>query len=207
MIKPFSGAAGLAELLKDKRLNAVVVGPGNGVGRATQEMTAAALASEASVVLDADALTSFANEPQALFRLLRENCVLTPHEGEFERLFPGLLKRSPSRLEATRVAAAAAQCTVLLKGPDTVIARKDGRAAICANAPPWLATAGSGDVLAGIIAGLMAQGMSAFDAAGAGAWLHAEAANCFGIGLIAEDLPAMLPRVLRQLQTGSLRTQ
>lgn len=207
MIKPFSGAAGLSDLLKDKRLNAVVVGPGNGVGRATQEMTAAALASEAAVVLDADSLTCFASEPQALFRLLRENCVLTPHEGEFERLFPGLLKRSVSRLEATRAAAAAAQCTVLLKGPDTVIARKDGHAAICANAPPWLATAGSGDVLAGIIAGLLAQGMDAFDAACAGAWMHAEAANCFGIGLIAEDLPAMLPRVLRRLQTPSQPTQ
>jgi hydroxyethylthiazole kinase-like uncharacterized protein yjeF len=203
MVKPFSGASGLSDLLRDERYNAVVIGPGTGVGRATQELVAAVLASKASVVLDADALTSFKDDPTALLRLLRADCVLTPHEGEFERLFPGLLARSPSRIEAVRAAAAAAKCAVLLKGPDTTIARADGRAAVCTNAPPTLATAGSGDVLAGIIAGLMAQHLDSFDAACAGAWLHGEAANCFGIGLIAEDLPAMLPRVLRRLQTGS----
>ncbi|MBI3677981.1 MAG: NAD(P)H-hydrate dehydratase [Proteobacteria bacterium] len=207
MVKPFSGAKGLSDLLKDERFNAVVVGPGNGVGRATQELAAAALASKASLVLDADGITSFKDDPASLLRLLREPCVLTPHEGEFERLFPGLLKRSASRIEATRAAAAAAKCTVLLKGPDTAIARSDGWATVCTNAPPTLATAGSGDVLAGIIAGLMAQHLDSFDAACAGAWLHAEAANCFGIGLIAEDLPAMLPRVLRGLQGRSRGTQ
>jgi NAD(P)H-hydrate epimerase len=199
MIKPFSGSGELSELLKDERLNAVVIGPGCGVGRATQEMVAAVLASKAGAVLDADALTSFKEDPNALFLQLRAKVVLTPHDGEFERIFPGLLKRSQNKIEAARAAAAAAHCTVLLKGADTVIASPDGRIAVNTNAPPTLATAGSGDVLSGIIAGLLAQGMGSFDAGCAGAWLHGEAANCFGIGLIAEDIPETLPRVLREL--------
>jgi hydroxyethylthiazole kinase-like uncharacterized protein yjeF len=199
MVKPFGGAGGLSELLKDERLNAVVIGPGCGIGRATQELVAAVLASSTSAVLDADALTSFKDDPNALFLQLRAKVVLTPHDGEFERIFPGLLKRSPNKIEATRTAAAAAHCTVLLKGADTVIASPDGRVAVNTNAPPTLATAGSGDVLSGIIGGLLAQGLGSFDAACAGAWLHGEAANCFGIGLIAEDIPETLPRVLREL--------
>jgi NAD(P)H-hydrate epimerase len=199
MIKPFAGAAGLADLLKDKRFNAVAIGPGCGVGQATAEMVAAVLASGAGAVLDADALTSFAEDPGALFRQLRESCVLTPHAGEFARIFPGVLDHAPSRVEAGRAAAAAAGCTVLLKGPDTVIADASGRVAINANAPAWLATAGAGDVLTGIIAGLIAQGMSSFDAAAAGAWLHGEAATRVGPGLISEDLSEMLPGVLSAL--------
>jgi hydroxyethylthiazole kinase-like uncharacterized protein yjeF len=200
MVKPFSGAGGLSELLKDKRFNAVVIGPGCGVGRATQEFVAAVLASGAAAVLDADALTSFKGEPKTLFGLLREQTVLTPHDGEFERLFPGVLATSRNKVEAARDASAIAGCSVLLKGPDTVVASPNGRAVINSNAPPALATAGSGDVLAGFIGGLMAQGLSAFDAAAMAAWLHGEAANVFGPGLIAEDLPEQLPAVLRALR-------
>jgi NAD(P)H-hydrate epimerase len=126
MVKPFAGVEGLEELLEDRRLNALVVGPGCGVGRETRELVAAALASKAAIVLDADALTSFTDGPNALFVQLREPAVLTPHEGEFERIFPGLLKRLPTRIEAAREAAAACRCTMLLKGPDTVIAAPDG---------------------------------------------------------------------------------
>jgi NAD(P)H-hydrate epimerase len=196
MIKPFDGADGLAKLLSDKRLNAVALGPGLGVGGETRELVGVALKSGAAIVLDADAITSFKDDPEALFNRLHERCVLTPHDGEFERLFPGLLDESPSKVGAVREAAARAHCTVLLKGADTVVAHPGGKAAINVNAPPTLATAGSGDVLAGMIAGLLAQQMSAFDAACCGAWLHGDAASRFGPGLIAEDLPEMLPQVL-----------
>jgi len=199
MIKVFDGAARLGALLSDKRLNAVALGPGLGVGKDTRELVTTVLQSGAGVVLDADAITSFQDEPQTLFSLLDDRCVLTPHEGEFERLFPGLLDRSASKLEAARAAAAQALAVVVLKGADTVIAAPSGKAVINANAPPFLATAGAGDVLAGLIAGLLAQGMPAFDAACAGTWLHGEAARLFGPGLIAEDLPEMLPRVLAAL--------
>jgi ADP-dependent NAD(P)H-hydrate dehydratase / NAD(P)H-hydrate epimerase len=200
MVKPFDGATGLSLLLDDKRLNAVVIGPGCGVNSATKEMVAAVLASGARAVLDADALTSFADAPSALFHRLHAGDVLTPHEGEFERIFSGLLKQSPTRIEAAREAAAIAGCTVLLKGPDTVIASRDGRVIVNTNAPPTLATAGAGDVLAGMIGGLMAQGMDSYNAAAAAAWLHGEAANMFGAGLISEDLPELLPAVLSALK-------
>ncbi|MDE2498921.1 MAG: NAD(P)H-hydrate dehydratase [Alphaproteobacteria bacterium] len=199
MVKPFNGANGLAGILQDKRFNAVVIGPGCGVGQGTRELVTAVLKSGATTVLDADALTSFAHDTQALFHLLRPSTVLTPHEGEFERLFPGLLAHSQSRIDAVRDAASAAKCIVLLKGPDTAIAGPDGRVCISTNAPPTLATAGSGDVLAGFIAGLLAQGMDTFQAAAAAAWLHGEAAAHFGPGLISEDLPEQLPARLRQL--------
>jgi hydroxyethylthiazole kinase-like uncharacterized protein yjeF len=200
MVKPFSGANGLSELLKDARLNSVVIGPGVGIGRATQDMVAAVLATKAAVVLDADALTSFKDDPRALFAQLRGNCVLTPHEGEFERLFPDLLRRSASRIEAAREAAVMAKCTVLLKGPDTVIAAPDGRAIVNSHAPATLATAGSGDVLSGLIGGLMAQQLDSYKAAAVAAWLHGEAAFRFGPGLIAEDLPELLPDALAALK-------
>lgn len=205
MIKPFGGPVGLAELLEDKRFTAVVLGPGLGVGEWTRELVEAVLASHRPAVLDADALTAFEEEPETLFGMLHGSAVLTPHAGEFERLFPGLLARSASKLEAARSAAARTGCVVLLKGPDTVIANQGGWAAINTNAPPWLATAGAGDVLAGMIGGLLAQAEVSpefypFDAACAAAWLHGAAAAKFGIGLIAEDLPEILPEVLRELQ-------
>jgi hydroxyethylthiazole kinase-like uncharacterized protein yjeF len=200
MVKPCNGAEGFASLLSDKRFSAAVVGPGCGVGEKTKALALAALAT--SAVLDADALTSFQADPKALFGRSTGNAVLTPHAGEFERLFPGLLASSESRIAAVRRAAETAGCTVLLKGPDTAIAEPSGRAAVATNAPPYLATAGAGDVLSGIIAGLLAQGMDAFEAACAGVWLHGEAANAFGLGLIAEDLPGMLPKVLRKLYEG-----
>jgi hydroxyethylthiazole kinase-like uncharacterized protein yjeF len=202
MVKPFADAAALAALLADKRFNAAVIGPGCGVGAPTRELVAAVMESSAATVLDADALTSFAADPKALFRLLRPSAVLTPHEGEFERVFPGLLKRSPTRIEAVREAAATTGCIVLLKGPDTAIATPDGSVCVSTNAPPWLATAGSGDVLAGFIAGLLAQGMEPFEAACAAAWLHGEAAKIVGPGLISEDLPEQLPALLRRLYDG-----
>jgi hydroxyethylthiazole kinase-like uncharacterized protein yjeF len=200
MVKPFSGAGGLAELLKDERLNSVVIGPGCGVGDETRAMVKAVLATKAAVVLDADALTSFKDDPGAMLSLLREPCVLTPHEGEFERVFEGLLAASENRVEAARAAASRAKCTVLLKGPDTVIAAPDGRAIVNSNAPAALATAGSGDVLAGFIGGLMAQRIESQEAAAMAAWLHGEAASRFGPGLIAEDLPEQLPAVLKTLE-------
>jgi ADP-dependent NAD(P)H-hydrate dehydratase / NAD(P)H-hydrate epimerase len=199
MIKPFEGAAGLSELLGDKRLNAVVIGPGLGVGGQTHTMVEAVLRSGAATVLDADALTSYQGDPNSLLVRLHDKCVLTPHAGEFERLFPGLLDQSASKLKAVRAAAKCAGCVVLLKGADTVIAAPSGNAAINANAPPNLATAGAGDVLAGLIAGLLAQGMTAFNAAACGTWLHGDAAARFGPGLIAEDLSEMLPEVLEDL--------
>ena len=200
MVKPIAGSGGLAALLQDKQFNSVAIGPGCGTGASTRDLVAAVLASGASAVIDADALTAFKDDPNALLLLLREPAILTPHEGEFERVFPGLLARSATRVEAVRAAAAAAKCIVLLKGPDTAIASPDGRVAINTNAPPTLATAGSGDVLSGLIAGLMAQGMDPYNAAGAAVWLHGEAASLFGPGLIAEDLPELLPAALSELK-------
>jgi ADP-dependent NAD(P)H-hydrate dehydratase / NAD(P)H-hydrate epimerase len=203
MVKPFEGVRGLSELLSDKRMDTVVMGPGLGVCGETREMVQAVLAGPPykKVVLDADALSSFAEDPEALFNRLRPGAaVLTPHAGEFERLFPGLLEESESKLEAARAAAVRAGAVVLLKGADTVIARPDGWAAINANAPPTLATAGSGDVLAGLIGGLFAQGMAPDKAAAAAAWLHGDAAGRFGPGLIAEDIPEILPESLSALK-------
>lgn len=200
MLKPFAGADSLTKLLEDKRKNACLIGPGCGVGPSTRENVLAALLSGAAMVLDADALTSFAEIPRDLFVAITGYfagpAVLTPHEGEFGRIFPNL---TGSKLARAREAAAASGAIVLLKGPDTVIAAPEGRAIVNSNAGPELATAGSGDVLAGIILGLLAQGVPAFEAAAMGAWLHGEAGRRFGVGLIAEDLPTMLPGVLRDL--------
>jgi ADP-dependent NAD(P)H-hydrate dehydratase / NAD(P)H-hydrate epimerase len=200
MVREAGDGAALTALLQDKRLNAVVIGPGNGVGKPTQDRVLASLASGAAVVLDADALTSFAGSADKLFKALNDKCVLTPHEGEFEKLFPGVLAESLNRIEAARTAAQRSGAVVLLKGPDTVIAAPSGDAAVNTDAPPQLATAGSGDVLAGVIGGLMAQGMSAFDAARTGAFLHGACGRIAGPGLIAEDLPERLPMALESLR-------
>src|SRR5262249_35434065 len=206
MVRPVDGAGALAAFLSDRRLNAVVLGPGGGVGPVLREQVLAALAGPRAVVLDADALTSFAgNDAQVLFSAIARRAnqarVLTPHQGEFARLFSayGKSAEGAGKLEVARAAAQASGATVVLKGPDTVVAQPDGRAAINADAPPWLATAGTGDVLAGFIAGLLAQGMPAFEAAAAAVWLHGEAANEAGIGMISEDLSEMLPRIYRRL--------
>jgi hydroxyethylthiazole kinase-like uncharacterized protein yjeF len=206
MVRPVDGAGELTALLADRRLNAVVVGPGGGVGPALREQVLAALAGPRAVVLDADALTSFGGEAAAtLFGAIAarkdQPTVLTPHDGEFARLFSLVLKdiEKQSKLEKVLAAVEASGAIVVLKGPDTVIAAPGGRAAISANAPPWLATAGTGDVLAGFVAGLLAQGMPAFEAASAAVWLHGEAAAEAGMGMISEDLSDILPRVLWRL--------
>ncbi len=205
MVRPVDGAAELTAFLADRRLNAVALGPGIGVNEATCELVLTALAGERAVVLDADAITSFAKAPRRLAEALKARggkaTILTPHEGEFLRYFGALDERTKvgSKLDRARLAAKITGATVLLKGADTVVASADGRASIAANAPAYLATAGAGDVLTGIATGLLAQGMPVFEAASAAVWLHGEAANAFGPGLIAEDLPEMLPRVYRTL--------
>lgn len=236
MRRAIDDPAGLGGMLQDRRINALCIGPGCGLDRAAA-LLPAILGAGRAVVLDADALGALAADP-GLLALLHDACVLTPHAGEFARLFPDLAARLEhpalprgagdadaadaarltaehaayrqafaamrgplySRLDAAREAAARVGAVVLLKGPDTVIAAPDGRARIhSAFDVPWLATAGAGDVLAGIIAGLLARGLPALDAAATGAWLHAEAARDFGPGLIADDLPERLPSVLRRL--------
>jgi len=201
MVRPVNGASEFSEFLADTRRNAVALGPGGGVGSAMRALVGAALAGPPAVVLDADALTSFADEPQALVAALRARgeaiTVMTPHEGEFGRVFgtmPGI-DRANSKLEKARLAAAATGAVVVLKGPDTVVVAPDGSAAIADNAPPWLATAGAGDVLTGMVAGLLAQRMPGFEGAAAAVWLHGEAGRESGPGLIAEDLSEQLPRI------------
>jgi hydroxyethylthiazole kinase-like uncharacterized protein yjeF len=207
MVREAGDARALATLLSDRRKNAVLIGPGLGVGERTKDMVQAALRSDAALVLDADGLTSFAEEPHALFAgIAARNAavVLTPHDGEFARLFPDLV--SLPKLERARMGAARAGAILVLKGADTVVATPDGRASINAMTSPFLATAGTGDVLAGMILGLLAQGMPAFEAAHAAVWLHGAAAAIIGPGLIAEDLPETLPVVLRGLG-GSAKTE
>jgi ADP-dependent NAD(P)H-hydrate dehydratase / NAD(P)H-hydrate epimerase len=205
MVRPVDGAGELSAFLADHRLNALAIGPGVGVGEATCELVLAALSGDRAVVLDADAITSFAGNATRLAKAIsarsRQATLLTPHEGEFSRFFWALDKRTKvgSKLERARLAAAIIGATVLIKGGDTVVAAADGRASIAANAPAYLATAGAGDVLTGIAAGLLAQAMPAFEAASAAVWLHGEAATAFGPGLISEDLPEALPRVYRAL--------
>ena len=178
------------------RRNVIAIGPGAGVGASTRRFVLAALATKRAAVLDADALTSFAEAPQDLFQAIVGPCVLTPHAGEFKRLF----NFEGDKLQRTRRAAKQCNAVVLLKGPDTVIAAPDGRAIINSNAPAQLATGGSGDVLTGFVAALLAQGMAPFEAAAAAAWLHGAAATEYGLGLVAEDLPNVLPRVLQKLK-------
>jgi len=199
LLKAGAGPVDLSRLLEDKRFTAVGIGPGLGRSDMARDQVLTVLASGVATMLDADAISVAAAAPEALFQAIAAHerpVVLTPHEGEFKRLFPDA---SGSKLERARAAARISGATVLLKGPDTVIAAATGEAAINENAPPWLATAGSGDVLAGFVTGLLAQRMPAFEAACAAAWLHGECANAFGPGLIAEDLPEVLPKVLAAL--------
>ncbi|WP_127111709.1 NAD(P)H-hydrate dehydratase [Shimia sediminis] len=211
MMREVGDAGALAKTLEDERLNALCLGPGLGIETA-RALVSVALETCRATVLDADALSAFADAPDDLFEMLHETCVLTPHEGEFKRLFPDIhakLVEVPttgpaySKVDATREAAKQAGCVVLFKGPDTVIADPTGRCSINSahydRSAPWLATAGSGDVLAGFITGLLARGFAPMQAAETAAWLHVECALEFGPGLIAEDLPEMLPAVFRKL--------
>ncbi len=200
MVRRTSDADELADMLTDRRFNMVLIGPGCGVNVETREKVLTILAAGPAAVLDADALTVFADAPEDLFsaiKALERPVILTPHDGEFARVFPGLADLP--KIERARAAARISGAVTIIKGADTVIAAPDGRAAINANAPPTLATAGSGDVLCGFVAGLVAQSMPAFEAAAAAVWLHGAAAGAFGPGLISEDLPDLLPSVLAEL--------
>jgi NAD(P)H-hydrate epimerase len=203
---PLTARDDLARYLADPRRRAILVGPGYGVGKQTREHARTALELGKKLCLDADGLTSFADWPQGLFDAIGAaskaggTAVLTPHDGEFARLFPDL--RRSDRLARARAAAARSGAVVVLKGPDTVIAAPGGRAAINANAPAWLSTAGSGDVLAGLITGLLAQNVPAFAAAAIAVWIQGVAAEKFGPGLIADDLPGMIPPVLGELMAA-----
>ena len=219
MLNRIDSAGALAKVLTDSRFNALCLGPGMGTERA-RELVPVALAALApgdgahrAVVLDADAITAYEAAPETLFEMLHAQCVLTPHLGEFSRLFPDIAGKigsvtgggpAYSKVDAARDAARRAGCTVLLKGADTVIADQSGACAINAavydRAAPWLATAGSGDVLAGFVTGMLARGEAPLRAAEIAAWLHVECARRFGPGLIAEDLPEMLPGVLKSLR-------
>lgn len=185
--------------LADDRITAVLIGPGIGVGRRTRRLVELILDSKKPTVLDADALTSFSDDPSALFARLSDRCVLTPHEGEFARVFSS----TGSRIERVSAAARASGAVVLLKGAETLIAHPNGAVVENPTASPHLATAGSGDVLAGLIVGLLAQGMASLDAAAAGVWVHSEIGTTLGIGLIADDMPECVPAVRKHLATLS----
>jgi ADP-dependent NAD(P)H-hydrate dehydratase / NAD(P)H-hydrate epimerase len=195
MVRPIAAPEDFQLLLDDRRFTAFLIGPGAGTGDETRARVQAMMKSGRPAVLDADALTAFQDDPNLLCRAVAGSCVLTPHDGEFRRLFDP----NGDKLIRTRAAARRSGTVIVLKGSDTVIAAPDGRAIINANAPPTLATAGSGDVLSGIVLGLLAQGMEPFLAAAAAVWMHGAAAIEFGPGLIAEDLPDLLPGVFRRL--------
>lgn len=198
VVRPVRDTAGFIELASERRAAAILVGPGNGLVGLTRERALAALHTRKPCVLDADALSVFEHSVPLLLQSLDDNCVLTPHEGEFARLFT---EREGGRLRRARAAALQAGAVMLFKGFDTVIAHPDGRAAINANAPATLATAGAGDVLSGMLVGLLAQAMPAFEAACAAVWMHGAAAASFGPGLVADDLPELLPKVLQDLSS------
>jgi NAD(P)H-hydrate epimerase len=193
---PIANRVELEEAIGDPRRNALLVGPGAGVSAETRQRVLAVLETRKACVLDADALTVFRDDPQTLFDAIAGPCVLTPHGGEFDRIFD----IESDKLTRARTAARISGATILLKGADTVVAAADGRASINTSAPPELATAGSGDVLAGMALGLLAQGMDAFEAASAAVWIHGRAAQAFGPGLIAEDLVDAIPTILGALK-------
>ncbi|TNE27549.1 MAG: NAD(P)H-hydrate dehydratase, partial [Alphaproteobacteria bacterium] len=201
LVEPLSTTEEKNAFLQDPHKSAVLIGPGLGVTDETRAIVLATLAQkDKALCLDADALSVFQDDPATLFAAPHENCVLTPHDGEFARLFG---TTDGDKITRTRQAAAKAGAVVLLKGADTVIAAPDGRAVINTNAPAFLATAGAGDVLAGIITGLLAQHMPAFEAAAAGAWLHGAAAQKCGRGLVAEDIAEYLPAILKELDNNA----
>lgn len=193
LVRPIGSVADVENLVDDRRVSAFLLGPGAGVEEGTRLRALTLLKREKPVVLDADAITVFQENSNELFAAIKGPCVITPHEGEFARLF----NLSGDRITRARVAAQRSGAVVVLKGAETVIAAPDGRSIINTNAPPTLATAGSGDVLAGIVVGLLAQGMDVLLAAAAAVWIHGAAASRFGIGLIADDLPDLLPAVLQ----------
>ena len=195
MVAPIDTTDDLARLLTDRRISSILIGPGAGVGAETRARVLAILETRRPTVLDADAISAFSDDPASLWQAIRGPCVLTPHEGEYRRVFDC----GGGKLRRARGAAAASGAVIVLKGADTVVAAPDGRVAINANAPPNLATAGAGDVLGGLVAGLLAQGMDPWRAAAAAVWMHGAAANAFGPGLIAEDLPERIPGVWRRL--------
>jgi NAD(P)H-hydrate epimerase len=196
MVQPLAQSGDLTRLLSDSRYTAFLIGPGAGVTEATRLAAVEILGAARPVLLDADAISVFASKAQDLSTAIRGPCVLTPHEGEFARVFDV----TGDKLTRARAAARQSGAVIVLKGADTVIAAPDGRAVVNTNAPPSLATAGSGDVLGGLILGLLAQGMETFMAAAAGVWIHGAAAASFGPGLLAEDLPDLTPAVLRRLE-------
>lgn len=200
MVKPYADGSTQAALIAEPRIQAYLIGPGAGVSAATASTTLHMLQQGKPVVMDADAITSLAGQLEILQQHSQGRAVLTPHAGEFARLFGQPVATSlPERMQQASQAARDCNSTLLLKGAHTVIASPDGRLSINRHAPPTLATAGAGDVLAGMIVSLLAQGMQAFEACAAAAWIHGEAARLFGVGLMAEDLPGMIPTVLNGL--------
>ncbi|MFM9836016.1 MAG: NAD(P)H-hydrate dehydratase [Methylophilaceae bacterium] len=195
MVKPFEGLDDFNEIAQDSRISCFLIGPGAGLTADTKQQVIYLLNTQKPIVIDADAITVFQNKLDTLSGSIHTNCVLTPHEGEFKRLFPLDENREKCALHAAKTIGA----TIVLKGPKTLIASPDGSILVNNNAPASLATGGSGDVLAGLIAGLIAQGMPPFYAAAAAVWIHTEAANFFGVGLIADDLPNLIPSVLKTL--------
>ncbi|MCY6380927.1 NAD(P)H-hydrate dehydratase [Hoeflea prorocentri] len=197
MLRKVEDQSDLDELLVDQRLGGFVLGPGFGIGEKLRQFALSIVKAGRSCVLDADGISAFSDGPEMLFALCRENplnTVLTPHDGEFARLFPDLHADAElSKVDRARKAAERANAVILYKGADTVIAGPDGRVVINNNAPPWLATAGSGDCLAGIVGALLVQQMPPFEAAAAAAFLHGEAGKRAGEGLIADDLPDAIP--------------
>lgn len=209
MLRPIDGPSGFLELLEDVRVSSLALGPGLGITKITADLLKVAMETGKPAVVDADALSRFAHAPETLFALLHDKVVMTPHGGEFRRLFPDLAEAAlgdvDAKFHATHQAAQRAGCVVVLKGAETTISDPAGNGSVhLARGPrsvPWLATAGAGDVLTGFVGGLMARGVPAMAAAEASVWLHVECALQVGPGLIAEDLPEQLPKVLHHLLT------